>query len=1022
MNESTNAKPSLKEMLAIELNGIPGHIAAALYAILCPFWVVSLIALPYCLMAGVNPKDLGTILGIYEGNFYFYLLPIWFTFAMFFVFIGRTVKHKFIKAYNSYVLPPMIVLAFFTFLFAGVVFPNFNGSIYPFGEKTIAWCDYTQQGVPYLMHFKSILEGNDSLLLNMSNAGGMNAWSLLRSMFIYPLNYLVLFVDNKEMMQFSTVLTVTKLATCSLTAMIFFRNCCKKLDIIFAIPLSLMYSFCAYGAMYYQIVTWPDTMYVLPLVFTGLFLLIEKGNIAVFAFSLSIFISNISHGFMLVITIVILMTGYLMTIKDTDKIKKICFNFASGTMFAVFLSSPFWISFFGSFGDSARGVDVKSTIEASAFLTNKYTVYPLLLSTVFIFIGVCWLVSHSKKTPMQKSLLITFGLMIIPMVVEPINKMWHAGSYMAFPARFGFILTFIGLIICAYALSKDEDDIPPLQETNKYLRYTGMAIVGIVLFIVVGYLSKFTGDYVATYWKDMSTYASTLWAKEKSYKHILKLALLFLAMYGIGYVAYKKHYLNKRLFAIILTFLVLSEAFVTINIYMVSASTKVNTENFQNYADLGGKIEDDDFYRVKNNAHLFAAYTTSESNFPGAIGYNSTGHYSSLASEEYLYAIKALGYSSMWMKIETYGGTEFSDALLSIKYQLDRKDNSKEALYSNTKYAIYESPYYLPMGILCEGDDFELDIMTMERSEMQQKIFETITGTNDKLIIDYTPTKFTGCSHKLDKDDKHVLKGEGGQITYTIDVIGEQTLYFDCYDGYSNGLTEDVNGSFSVKIQSASINGNVTKYPSSDYNRTNGFLKLGEFSNEKVTVILTLKKDITCRSFNLFGLDHSTLQDCINNTNGSDLNFDGDDVSGSITAEKDGWMFISLPYSTNLVYEVNGKQVSAQKAFYGFTAIPVKAGENSIYIHSQAGILTWAIVLTIITLIAAIVLYTIMRKRKISMSIGFGDKLEALCGPKISGAKSIISSITWVGIIVAFFIIIAFIYIYPIYTLLATQV
>ena len=40
--------------------------------------------------------------------------------------------------------------------------------------------------------------------------------------------------------------------------------------------------------------------------------------------------------------------------------------------------------------------------------------------------------------------LVLFVLMLIPVVVEPINKIWHTGSYQAFPGRYGYILVLLG--------------------------------------------------------------------------------------------------------------------------------------------------------------------------------------------------------------------------------------------------------------------------------------------------------------------------------------------------------------------------------------------------------------------------------------------------------------------------------------------------------------------------------------------------------------------------------------------------
>lgn len=174
---------------------------------------------------------------------YYVCPPLWI--AAFFNtgFYRRYFKNKATSFFNCYVLPPCFVTAVFMFFF------KYQG-IYPFGGKTIAWCDMTQQGVPYLINFKQVLEGDHNLLLNMANASGMDGVSILRSLFLYPFSYLVLFVDSADIMAFISLATVLKLAMCSVTAMVFFRVCVRQLNPSIAVALSVMYSFCGYGAMY----------------------------------------------------------------------------------------------------------------------------------------------------------------------------------------------------------------------------------------------------------------------------------------------------------------------------------------------------------------------------------------------------------------------------------------------------------------------------------------------------------------------------------------------------------------------------------------------------------------------------------------------------------------------------------------------------------------------------------------------------------------------------------------------------
>ena len=66
-----------------------------------------------------------------------------------------------------FLFPPVFVLIVTLALFKG------NG-LYPFGTKTLSWCDMDQQVVPLLIDFKDILSGKEGFFFSFKNAGGMN--------------------------------------------------------------------------------------------------------------------------------------------------------------------------------------------------------------------------------------------------------------------------------------------------------------------------------------------------------------------------------------------------------------------------------------------------------------------------------------------------------------------------------------------------------------------------------------------------------------------------------------------------------------------------------------------------------------------------------------------------------------------------------------------------------------------------------------------------------------------------------
>ena len=65
---------------------------------------------------------------------------------------------KKIQMLAAYVLPSIVVLGIMAVFFAAY-------GIYPFGEKTVSWCDMNQQVVPLLLDFKEILQGESGFFL-----------------------------------------------------------------------------------------------------------------------------------------------------------------------------------------------------------------------------------------------------------------------------------------------------------------------------------------------------------------------------------------------------------------------------------------------------------------------------------------------------------------------------------------------------------------------------------------------------------------------------------------------------------------------------------------------------------------------------------------------------------------------------------------------------------------------------------------------------------------------------------------
>lgn len=123
------------------------------------------------------------------------------------------------------------------------------------------------------------------------------------------------------------------------------------------------------------------------------------------------------------------------------------------------------------------------------------------------------------------------------------------------------------------------------------------------------------------------------------------------------------------------------------------------------------------------------------------MGYNSLSHYTSLTSRDYMYMMKQLGYSSYWMEVGSYGGTELTDALLSVKYLIEKNTGSADAVYSNDTYEIVPTEYYLPLGIVTDADlSGSEELSTGTRSNVQKKLFEQLSAATVTSLSQTTNT------------------------------------------------------------------------------------------------------------------------------------------------------------------------------------------------------------------------------------------------------------------------------------------
>ncbi len=834
----------------------------------------------------------------------------------------------------EYIVAPLVILGLLFLVY-------FFFDLYPFGDKSVAWCDMRQQVIPLLIQFRDILLGDADMFLNMENAGGMNFWGVFFFFLSSPFTFLTAVVDKEKMYVFVNLMVAWKMMLAGLTASICLSRLLRGLSRGQNIALSVMYGCCGYALLYYQNMIWLDVLYLFPLMILALVHLVMKGRSGWYTVMLTAFMFvNYYITYMLVIFIILSFGTYIFAFFPGDRGMKRqrILALAVGSIWALFLSAAVWLPAIFQFTVSARGGNLVDSLQSGGLLTHIETKMAVLLGTAFLIVPVLYLLKKEyRRDNTYRYLCVLLFLLFLPVFLNPINKMWHTGSYQAFPLRFGFILIFLGLLLGGILIQSINLDQPAAKSKGwAILILMGMlALYGSVIYTLLSH------DF-----DTLSRYTKKLWVPEDTYKLLLFLFASAAGVYFLSTFFYKERWVTKRIFTWILLLTACLESGIGISAYMGSAA---NDE--QSYAvrlDLADRIDEDSFYRVKYQEKYFDA------NLLGGLGYNTLNHYTSLTSERYMSLVKLLGYSSYWMEVTSNGGTALTDALWTNRYVI-AKDTAVDpdwcTVYSNANYIIYENPNVFPLGIVSSSNLGEVsELPGKDRAVNQQFLADVLFGEDSLALRRYEWTSIHNLRYECG-ENRHSLQRINqaleSTIRYTIQVGAKETLYFDCFDNVSTALKEQVYSSVSVYVNGEKM---IDAYPKQS---ANGILELGTFEQETVTVELEILKDVSAESFGIFGIETSSLEALIPSANTAKLEVEGNRITGTARGTSEGdFLFLAIPYEKGFSAAVNGVKVEAVDTLGGFLAIPLQEGENHISVVYWPRGIRAGLILSAVSLIA----------------------------------------------------------------------
>ena len=839
-----------------------------------------------------------------------------------------------INKLKPYLLTGSLVLGILIMIFL------FKG-IYPFGNNSLIWGDMHDQITAFYYHFYDSIKGNSSLLINFSTSGGINFLGILAYYILSPLSFITLLVSREDIYLVVSVIIAFKILLSSLTCLYAIRTFFKKIPNLLSVLLAIIYAFSGYSIIMYQITPWIDAMYMFPLIIIGLkkVLDLEKPTMYIVTLTLSLYFS-FYVTFMVIIFIFLASLIYLLVYKE-DKLKRKKAILALGitTIISILLSLVIVIPTYLQISISSRSIFNINTLLNSKMgpITDKLSMF---LFGGVMYTGILLLLKNYKKHKKFLTFYIPVLLvMLIPVMIEPINKVWHYGSYAFFPYRAGFITMFLLVFGAAYYF-------------NNYIPIKGVVlkrnkVISVVLTLVIS-VSTFIIMYVNYY-----NFQSTIYSLTISTNHLL---LLVLALFTITSIigSFIIILLNKQLnrFSLILISIIsITHIIVNTAIYL---GIDEEQDNLMGQYEVLNKIskdyKEDDYYRVKNEV-------INMTNNSGMImKFHNLDHFTSLTDGNNQASLKKIGYSSMWVKTFSRGGNLFLDSILANKYLITKDEINSQyyelvKTYDNINF--YSLNQNISYGYLISKNDTIFD--KGNSFEISNSIYKNITGTDNDLfeIIDRFDTKNINITRGVDYDDYYQIDDNDRQsyLETNIEIEGNKTVYLEILKGLVYIENYDMYEKFNIYI-----NNKLYKQRAfSEYD--NGILNLGIYSNETINIKIELMDDIDLNNISIGIMDNNLYEKFVSDEYvETNIKYNKNTITASVNTDSKKILFLPVNYNEGYTATNNGKEVEIIKVYDNFIGINLEEGNNDIKLTFIPKGLIPSFIISLITLVLTIIL------------------------------------------------------------------
>ena len=770
--------------------------------------------------------------------------------------------------------------------------------------------DGFHQYVIFDIALRNILHGNGSLFYTFTSGLGLNFYALSSYYLGSFLSPLVYFFDLTNMPDAFYLTTLLKFGLIGLSTYFSLNKLFQSILKPLKIALSTSYALMSFTVSQLEIKTWLDVFILIPLIITGLHLLITEKKILLYFTSLSIlFIQNYYFGYM---TALFLIFWYLCQISWDFKTRKSSFldfiiTSVLAGMASLILTLPtlFDLQTHGEKltevtkfqTESSWYLDLFAKQFIGSFDTTKYGAIPMIFVGLLPFIlTILFFTLKSIKFHVKLIYAIFFTFLIASFYIEALDLFWQGmHTPNMFLHRYAWIFSTLLIYTAAEVLNR-------LKEIKIWNFLVS-------LFLIV------TGFLATIYLKSHYSFLTDL--------NIL-LTLEFLVVYSLLLLAVIKKFISVNLFAILISLFIMVEISLNASSQMDGIAKEWGFASRSAYNRDIPAMESFSTY-IGNQFTRTEKLETQTGNDSMKFNYNGISQFSSVRNRSASSTLDKLGFKSSGtnLNLRYANNSILADSLFGIQYNISDSPITKygfKDIYQKDNLTLYENQYSLPIAFASQS--IYNDVKFNEHTLDNQASFLNQLANVD---FDYfSPIPYDKTENTDDLISVTSSSNEDAAIQYQIEVPENSQVYLSFTNiHFSNDKQKKVD---------ILVNGEKKTFTTDN---AFSFFNLG-YTKEKKTFNINVSfpgnSQVSFESPTFYRLDTKTFTEAIQKIKEQPVTVSTskNKVFARYDVQQDTSIFFTIPYDKGWSAYQDGKKIEIKQAQTGFMKVDVPKGKGTI--------------------------------------------------------------------------------------------